>query len=204
MLISGIIVGELYTNCYLVSNKSECIIIDPGADPNKIIEFLQSKKLTPKLIISTHYHADHIGGVKKLVEKFDIDFALGKNDLYYLDNQPSWVSNLITSYEKPPLPDILLSDGEKINIIGLEIKIIATPGHTPGSICIYLEDNIFTGDTLFKNGIGRGDLPGGDIDEEISSIKKKLLNLPDDVNVFPGHGESTKIINEKNNNIYLE
>ncbi|MBA31999.1 MAG: MBL fold hydrolase [Chloroflexi bacterium] len=203
MLITNIILGELYTNCYLVSNKSECIIIDPGAEPKKIIEFLHSKKLTPKLIISTHYHADHIGGVKKLVEKFDVDFALGKNDLDYLNNQPAWVSNLITSYEKPESPDILLSDEEKINIIGLEIKIIATPGHSPGSICIYIEDNLFTGDTLFRNGIGRGDLPGGDINQEILSIKKKIFTLPDNVNVFPGHGESTKIKNEKNNNIYL-
>tara|TARA_B100000427_G_C15409305_1_gene551275 strand:+ start:372 stop:986 length:615 start_codon:yes stop_codon:yes gene_type:complete len=204
MQISNIIVGELYTNCYVISNNSECIIIDPGAEPDKIIDFLESMKLTPKLLISTHYHADHVGGVKNLVEKYDVEFAIGKNDLNFLDAQPAWVSNLISTYEKPISPNILLLGGETINLLDLDIKIISTPGHSPGSICIYVENSIFTGDTLFKNGIGRGDLPGGDINQEITSIKDKIFQLPDDIDVFPGHGNKTKIINEKNDNIHLK
>tara|TARA_Y100000768_G_scaffold190900_1_gene143076 strand:- start:1 stop:615 length:615 start_codon:yes stop_codon:yes gene_type:complete len=204
MQISNIIVGELYTNCYVISNNSECIIIDPGAEPDKIIDFLESMKLTPKLLISTHYHADHVGGVKNLVEKYDVEFAIGKNDLNFLDAQPAWVSNLISTYEKPISPNILLLGGETINLLDLDIKIISTPGHSPGSICIYVENSIFTGDTLFKNGIGRGDLPGGDINQEITSIKDKIFQLPNDIDVFPGHGNKTKIINEKNDNIYLK
>ena len=204
MQISNIIVGELYTNCYVISNNSECIIIDPGAEPDKIIDFLESMKLTPKLLISTHYHADHVGGVKNLVEKYDVEFAIGKNDLNFLDAQPAWVSNLISTYEKPISPNILLLGGETINLLDLDIKIISTPGHSPGSICIYVENSIFTGDTLFKNGIGRGDLPGGDINQEITSIKDKIFQLPNDIDVFPGHGDKTKIINEKNDNIYLK
>ncbi|MBC63278.1 MAG: hypothetical protein CL746_02990 [Chloroflexi bacterium] len=204
MQISNIIVGELYTNCYVISNNSECIIIDPGAEPDKIIDFLESMKLTPKLLISTHYHADHVGGVKNLVEKYDVEFAIGKNDLNFLDAQPAWVSNLISTYEKPISPNILLLGGETINLLDLDIKIISTPGHSPGSICIYVENSIFTGDTLFKNGIGRGDLPGGDINQEITSIKDKIFQLPNDIDVFPGHGDKTKIINEKNDNIHLK
>ncbi|MBL01801.1 MAG: hypothetical protein CL774_04840 [Chloroflexi bacterium] len=204
MQISNIIVGELYTNCYVISNNSECIIIDPGAEPDKIIDFLESMKLTPKLLISTHYHADHVGGVKNLVEKYDVEFAIGKNDLNFLDAQPAWVSNLISTYEKPISPNILLLGGETINLLDLDIKIISTPGHSPGSICIYIENSIFTGDTLFKNGIGRGDLPGGDINQEITSIKDKIFQLPNDIDVFPGHGHKTKIINEKNDNIHLK
>lgn len=204
MQISNIIVGELYTNCYIISNNTECIVIDPGAEPDKIIDFLESMKLTPMLLISTHYHADHVGAVKKLVEKYDVEFALGKKDLNFLDAQPAWVSNLISTYEKPTTPNILLLGGEIINLLDLDIKIISTPGHSPGSICIYLENSIFTGDTLFKNGIGRGDLPGGDINKEISSIKEKIFQLPNDIDVFPGHGQKTKIINEKNENIHLK
>ena len=204
MQISNIIVGELYTNCYIISKNSECVIIDPGAEPDKIINFLESMKLTPKLLISTHYHADHVGAVKKLIEKYDIQFAIGKNDLNFLDAQPAWVSNLISTYEKPTSPDILLLGEETINLLDLEIKIISTPGHSPGSICIYIENSLFSGDTLFKNGIGRGDLPGGDINQEISSIKNLLFELPDDIDVYPGHGEKTRIINEKNDNVYLK
>ncbi len=204
MQISNIIVGELYTNCYIISNNTECIVIDPGAEPDKIIDFLESMKLTPMLLISTHYHADHVGAVKKLVEKYDVEFALGKKDLNFLDAQPAWVSNLISTYEKPTTPNILLLGGEIINLLDLDIKIISTPGHSPGSICIYIENSIFTGDTLFKNGIGRGDLPGGDINKEISSIKEKIFQLPNDIDVFPGHGQKTKIINEKKENIHLK
>ena len=204
MQISNIIVGELYTNCYIISNNTECIVIDPGAEPDKIIDFLESMKLTPMLLISTHYHADHVGAVKKLVEKYDVEFALGKKDLNLLDAQPAWVSNLISTYEKPTTPNILLLGGEIINLLDLDIKIISTPGHSPGSICIYIENSIFTGDTLFKNGIGRGDLPGGDINKEISSIKEKIFQLPNDIDVFPGHGQKTKIINEKKENIHLK
>ena len=204
MKISNIIVGELYTNCYIISNNYECIIIDPGAEPGKIIDFLESMKLTPKLLISTHYHADHVGAVKNLIEKYDIQFAIGKNDLNFLEAQPTWLSNLISTYEKPTSPDILLLGGETINVLGLDIKIISTPGHSPGSISIYIENSIFTGDIFFKNGIGRVDLPGGDINQEISSIKDIIFKLPNEIDVYPGHGEKTKIICEKNDNIHLK
>jgi hydroxyacylglutathione hydrolase len=203
--IDVIQVGVLATNCYVihVAGSSSCVIVDPGSEHSKIIEFLEERKLIPASVISTHAHADHTGATAPLVEKYGSDFMIGSADAKTAADQLQWLKSMLGDFQEPPTPSRLLNDGDVIDAEGFEIKVFATPGHTSGSISLHADGHVLTGDTLFRETIGRFDLSDGDEHLEIASIKNVLFALDDNTIVLPGHGPSTTIGHEKTNNKYV-
>lgn len=194
------------TNCYIVFDEesTEIMVIDPAGDVDRIVEMINILKGKLKYIILTHCHGDHIGGVNELK-----NICGGKILVHRFDSKGLNDSNInLNPYmglEQIELEaDSRLDDGDLLHLGNMEFKIIHTPGHTAGGICIYSEKEklIFTGDTLFKGTWGRADLPTSDFESIINSISNKLMKLPDDIIVYPGHGNSTMIGEEKI--IYLE
>jgi len=199
------VVGALETNCYLVYSEDtlECIIVDPGADSNKIIQEIESNNLKPTAIINTHAHVDHVGANKIIKEKFDIPLCIHEADLGLLKSALQLGFGMVIGAKKSPPPDRFIKEGDILKLGKSQLKVIHTPGHSPGSISLLGEGFILSGDALFRGGVGRTDLPGGSWDELQSSIKNKILNLPSDTLIFPGHGPSTKVSLEKKSNPYL-
>ena len=198
--IRSVLVSECYTNCYLCMNTEtkEGFIVDPGDDEVKISANVSHIEMKPVAILLTHGHFDHIGAVEKLKKRYDIPvYASEVEDRLLLDNR----ANLSSMFGEPTMicADKFLRDGENVNIAGFDIKFILTPGHTPGSGCYYIADEnvLFSGDTLFHASRGRTDFPGGSEAAIINSIKEKLLKLPGNTDVYPGHMDTTKIDNEK-------
>lgn len=198
--IRSVLVSECYTNCYLCMNTEtkEGFIVDPGDDELKISANVSHIEMKPVAILLTHGHFDHIGAVEKLKKRYDIPvYASEVEDRLLLDNR----ANLSLMFGEPTMicADKFLRDGENVNIAGFDIKFILTPGHTPGSGCYYIADEnvLFSGDTLFHASRGRTDFPGGSEAAIINSIKEKLLKLPGNTDVYPGHMDTTKIDNEK-------
>ena len=187
MKIDILKVGMLETNCYVVSNGEKAVIIDPGADAEKIAEFIDSKKLSVEYILLTHTHFDHIGVLAAVKEKTGAKIAVGEADK-----------------EAIKLPaDLLLRGGESINAASLDFRVLNTPGHTRGGVCYIFGDVIFSGDTLFCESIGRSDLPGGSFDELRVSLKR-LFKLDGDFTVYPGHGDSTTLSHERQYNPFKD
>ena len=203
MNIKTLVVGIVRANCYLVWNDLACVLIDPGDDAERIETALQQLGKPLKAILLTHGHFDHVGAVKALKERYpQVPVMIGALDEELL-LEPERVYKGMLSRIPDSLhlkADRLLSDGDEINVKGMRFTVIATPGHTPGSGCYYLEDNeiLFSGDTLFHGSRGRTDFPGGSESEIMKSIREKLLKkLPDETAVLPGHNDSTTIGTEK-------
>jgi hydroxyacylglutathione hydrolase len=192
--------GVFQVNSYLVLNKKEAIIIDPFHS-KEFLKEIKDYKVTH--IILTHGHIDHILAVNELKEKTKAKIAIHKDDLELLNNENENLSKEFDFKLKNIKPDIILEDNQLLSFEDRDIKIIHTPGHTQGSICLLIKNILFSGDTLFKESIGRTDLPGGDLDQEINSIKQRLLTLPNETMVLPGHGERTTIKHEKEDNFFL-
>ena len=203
MFIDSIVLGDFLTNFYILrdsQNQTYCIIIDPGLQPQPLLDFLQNNNLKPLAVILTHGHADHFAGLSALKQNFpQIKVHIHKLDADMLADPYANLSLLAAAKLSAQPPDTLLSDGDSIDIAGINLTVLHTPGHTPGGISLYSkQDNIvFTGDALFAESIGRTDFPSGDTDQLLKSIKQKLLTLPEDTNVYPGHGPKTSIRNEK-------
>ena len=205
MIIKTIVVGPLDVNCYIFGCEDTKVaaIIDPGDNADEIIKTIDKEGLNPELIINTHAHFDHIGGVKAIQEHFKIDFFLHKEDLYLVEN----ASEQATAFGLSPIskPDVnkFVNNGDKISLGDKVINVIHTPGHSPGGVCYHVDNNVFVGDTMFASSIGRTDLPGGSYETLISSIKERLFPLGDSTTVYPGHGPSTTIENEREHNPFL-
>jgi glyoxylase-like metal-dependent hydrolase (beta-lactamase superfamily II) len=198
LIIKTILAGMYEENCYLVMDEDskELGIIDPGGQANTLanqINLLQGK---PKFILLTHGHMDHVGGVVELVNEFNIPFYINK-----ADEEFSQKDNFV--FEALPKASGYLNEDDTLSLGENIIKVIETPGHTPGGVCFLVNDKLFTGDTLFQCSVGRSDFPGGNGMQLIKSIKDKLLPLGDEVEVFPGHGPSSTIGYEKRNNPFL-
>lgn len=179
MKIEKLVLGRLFTNCYIISEKDEAVIIDPGAEPEKIFSILPTSNLSH--IILTHAHPDHLGALSALKNEFPkAKFLLHQADL-----------PLLKKFLPSLKPDGFLQKG-KYKILNTQYKILHTPGHTPGGICLRLEDFLFTGDTLFAEGVGRTDYPYSNQKDLIKSLKK-LGKLPKDLKIYPGHGESSTL-----------
>jgi hydroxyacylglutathione hydrolase len=201
-------VGPLQCNCSILGDETshEAIVVDPGDDIPRIMALLAKHSLTVKQIIITHAHIDHIAGAHRLKRLTGAPILYNQNDLplvKMMDVQATWLRIPVPTVDPP---DDTLDDGKLIAINGLSGSILHTPGHTEGSVCLYLptQSLLLAGDTLFAGSIGRTDLPGGDLRKIISSIHDRLLTLPDDVTVIPGHGPATTIGDERVSNPFLQ
>lgn len=205
MNIEVLQVGPLSTNCYVLSDPEtkECVIIDPGGDAEYIQDYLETRGINPIIILATHSHADHTGAVKILVERYGSQFMIGAADADSVNRQMDWLVSMIRDFQDPPQPDKKLDHGDKFDVGAISVEVLSTPGHTPGSSSFIVGHNVFTGDTLFRESIGRFDFPGGNESQELESIKDILFALDDETIVFPGHGPSTSIGHEKFANSFI-
>ncbi len=197
-------VGALETNCYVIFNEeNSAIILDPGGEGEKISLFIEEKKLRPLMIINTHGHADHCGANKFLKEKYSIPILLHRDDIEILNSFENQFIFPLMGGNPSPNPDKFLKDGDFIEFGETSLKIIHTPGHTPGSISIFADGILFSGDLIFSGSVGRTDLPGGSWNQLINSIKNKILTLSDETIILPGHGPSTTVKEERENNPFI-
>ncbi len=205
LYVKGLVVSPYGTNCYVVgAGGGEVIVIDPGGDPDVILRLIESDVLTVTAIVDTHGHGDHIGANADLKARFGCPVMIHEADAEFLTdpmlNLSAWLGeDTVVS----PTADRLLQDGDEIAVGSVTFRVIHTGGHTPGGICLYTEGHLFAGDTLFAGSVGRTDFPGGSMEQLITGIRGKLLVLPDDTIVYPGHGPTTSIGTEKAGNPYL-
>ena len=203
MDFSVIVTGVLEENCYVVHNDSKkCVIIDPGDDGDTILDFISDNELCPLAILLTHGHFDHVGAVVAIKEKFNIPVYIHQKDEYMIsDPEQKGIFDFGENDEFEA--DKYLEDEQIICFDDLCFKVLHTPGHSAGSCCFLIDDCLFSGDTLFEGSIGRCDLEGGSFAKIMKSINNKILILPDELRVMPGHGDFTDIGTEKASNPYL-
>lgn len=205
MILELIPVGQLQANCYIFGDKEDkqAVVIDPGDEGEKIFKLIKEKDYNIKYIIATHGHVDHISAIKYLKDKTNAKVIIHKNDADALINPQKNLSVFLGYDSIQGAANIEVTGGEDLVIGKYKFKIIHTPGHTPGGICILLNKILFSGDTIFQRSIGRTDLPGGNHKELIKSIKEKIFTLEEDIIVYPGHGPKTSILEEKQHNPYF-
>jgi len=208
MIVKGLEVGPFMSNCYVVGSEAtrEGMIIDPGADADRILKIVQAESLNIKIIVATHTHGDHIGALAKIKEATGAVFAVheaegSKKSAVSLNRMMGAMMG--GSFRAPPQPEKLLREGDTIEVGDLSFRVIHTPGHSPGGICLYGHGVLFSGDTLFNLSIGRTDFPGGDYDQLMNSIRGKLMALPDDTRVLCGHMSETTIGFERKHNPFV-
>jgi glyoxylase-like metal-dependent hydrolase (beta-lactamase superfamily II) len=206
MKYEHIIVGAIETNCYLVccEETKECAVIDPGAEAQKIIQLIHQNDLKPTMVINTHGHVDHVGANRDLIDEYSVPLLIHSADSPMLDKVEQMELSFFLGAKNSPPPDKFLVEGEKVVIGSVQLEIIHTPGHSPGSVSLMGEDILFSGDTLFFGGVGRTDLPGGSWNELVCSIKEKILTLPEDTIVLTGHGPKTTVGQEKRSNPFIQ
>jgi hydroxyacylglutathione hydrolase len=205
MKYENVIVGALETNCYLIycEETLECAVMDPGAEPEKIFRAIHENNLKPVVLINTHGHVDHVGANKDIKERYDIPILIHSADVPILRSILQSGLSLFLGAKASPPPDRLLEEGDEVKIGTCSLKVIHTPGHSPGCLCFVQDGLLFSGDTLFCGGVGRTDLPGGSWENMIKSIRNKILTLSDETLVFPGHGPYTTIGQERLMNPFI-
>jgi glyoxylase-like metal-dependent hydrolase (beta-lactamase superfamily II) len=203
MMLETLAVGDYQSNCYIYASETgkKGVVIDPGDEADTIIGRIEKLGLAIPYIILTHGHPDHTAALKQVREATGAKIAVHAADVSVLKDK--LLHTMLGFRHTDIVPDILLSDGDIIRTDGLELKVIHTPGHTPGGICLAGEGSVFTGDTLFMTGIGRTDLPGGNAEKLLDSIHHRLLTLPDETVIYPGHGPASTIGEERRSNPFL-
>jgi hydroxyacylglutathione hydrolase len=202
--IDRLIVGQLQSNCYIVYDEDSLLamVVDPGDEPDRILYTIGEKKLKVTHIACTHGHFDHIGAVSEVKERTSGKIILHRDELpLYLravEQAGLWGFDVGSQ----PKPDVLVEDGDKIHVGNLRFSVLSTPGHSPGGICLYGEDIVLTGDTVFAGSVGRTDLFGGSIDDLKKSFKR-IMSLPPDTVIFPGHGDPSTVRQEKESNFFM-
>ena len=197
MLIKTLPVGQLETNCYVVTDENAlvCAVIDPGDESNTILDYIEDNKLSCKAILITHAHFDHVSAVNAMLEATGAELYMCEKDL---ELAKTGASGRFT----PPENTHFYRDGDEVKVAGLTFKVMETPGHTPGGVTLICGDALFTGDTLFRGSCGRTDLPGGDMRAELRSLKR-IASLEGDYEVYPGHAESSMLSIEREHNPYV-
>lgn len=206
MKIEHYVVGVVGTNCYFAVNEEtkECLIIDPGDNADALAKKIREGGYKPVTILLTHGHFDHIMGVDGLVSEFQLPVYVHEDDVEML-RRPELNGGAMIGVRVSTKADHVMHDNDELSLAGMQIRVIHTPGHTPGGVCLYFPEKevVFSGDTLFCESVGRTDLPGGSMGTLIRSIRERLMKLSDLTVVYPGHGEPTKIGYEKQNNPFL-
>jgi len=209
MKIDYLILGGYQTNCYVLrkdDSAKDCLIIDPGLEADELIEFLKEQKLNPVAVILTHGHLDHIAGVAALRSGFpEIKVYIHNLDAEMLTDPNINLSAMTGSAFVTEAEDVSLKGRDVIDLAGVKLHVLHTPGHTPGGISLYSKDHrvAFVGDTLFADSIGRTDFPGGSSSQLLASVREKLFTLPETTQVYPGHGPATTIAAEKAHNPFF-
>jgi len=197
MVVKKFVIGPIETNCYLVYDKKVGVLIDPAVFDKQVLEFIKSNQLKIEYILLTHGHFDHVSGAADFAKELETKICLHPDDLSLTKGLAKSFGKMWGYDSKSFKPDILLKDGQQFKIGDLDFKVIHTPGHSQGGVSLYFEKQeiLFSGDTLFAGSYGRTDLPGGDEEKIFASIKK-LLKLPPETKVYPGHGEETTVHEE--------
>ena len=203
MTVHSFTLGPLENNCFVVENDKRCIIIDVPMGIEPLIAFIKNRKLDPEAVLLTHGHFDHIGGLAELKQNRKIPIYIYRDDAPFLvdDDLNGSVFFGFPGCSTPA--DKTFEDGQVLEIAGMKIKVLHTPGHTAGGVCFLIEKDLFAGDTLFNSGVGRTDLPGGSMKAIKDSIRSKLFKLPPDTRVYPGHGPETTIDFEMKSNPFV-
>jgi glyoxylase-like metal-dependent hydrolase (beta-lactamase superfamily II) len=200
-----VIVGALETNCYLVycEESRESVIIDPGAEPEKIFPVITELDIKPVCILNTHGHMDHVGANKDMKDKFSVPLLIHALDSPMLDASAQLELMLVFGGRASPPADRFLAEGDLVTFGRSSLRVVHTPGHSPGGISLLGRGILFSGDTLFCGGVGRTDLPGGSRKDLENSIRSKILTLPGETLVCPGHGPFTTVGQEIESNPFL-
>ena len=205
MIIEHLVVGPIQANCYIVGcdETKEAAVIDPGDDADIILAKLKKSSLAAKYLINTHGHFDHVGANKVLKEKTGGAIVIHRADAHMLGDLSKAAATWGMRVQDSPPPDMEVDEGDILTVGSIELKVLHTPGHSPGGISLVGKGAVFVGDTLFMGSIGRTDFPGGDYQTLISSVRDKLFPLGDDMTVYCGHGPSTTIGRERKFNPFF-
>jgi glyoxylase-like metal-dependent hydrolase (beta-lactamase superfamily II) len=203
--VDTLTVGPFLENTHLLrlADRGRTIVVDPGDEVERIIAHLEREHLEPVAIVNTHAHLDHIGAVEPLKRRFKIPFYLHPADLPILREAPAHAQFFGVPVPMVPEVDFDLADGMVLDLADLSLRVLHTPGHTPGGVSLLVFGRVFAGDTLFAGSVGRTDLPGGDWGTLLASLTRKLLDLPDQTIVHSGHGPDTSIGRERHSNPFL-
>ncbi|MBI3097880.1 MAG: MBL fold metallo-hydrolase [Planctomycetes bacterium] len=205
LIIRSRAVGPFVMNCWIVASAAtrECAVIDPGDEIDEILGIIEREKFTPRVIINTHAHIDHIGGVAEFKLRTGLPFCLHRADQFWIDLLQDQARMFDLEIPDKPEVDRYLDEGDTVTVSDLTFRLFHCPGHTPGSLCYLIDHHLFVGDVLFAGSIGRTDLPGGNYASLISSIRTKLFPLGDHVIVHSGHGPDTTIGIERESNPFV-
>ncbi|MBP7868205.1 MAG: MBL fold metallo-hydrolase [Acidobacteria bacterium] len=204
-ILECLTVGVLQANCWIVGcpRTREAVVIDPGGEAPRILERVRSTGLKPVLVVNTHGHIDHVAANAEVAEAFGAPVAIHRDDLFFLDGEDVLGLAWLVPARPSPKPSVFLAEGTSVAVGDLRFRVLHTPGHSPGSCCLLLGAYLLSGDTLLAGSVGRTDLPGGDPQTLMDSLARKVLTLPPETRVLPGHGPETVLSDELQENPFL-